>query len=247
MSIDWWTLGIQTVNVLILIWLLQRFFWRPIAAMIEQRRTATQQTLAAAMAAQDKVAAFLAEIAQTRAGFGKERDTILATAHAEADHARIATLDEAAKQVTARDAAASMAIEKEQADAETAWSERASQLAVEIAGRLAARLQGSEVRAAFLDWLLTGIRSLPGPARQSAAADGMILEAISATAVAPADQDRYRTLIGEAFGAHPQITFKEDPELIAGLELRGPHFTVGNSWQADLSDILADLKHAPRR
>jgi len=29
MTIDWWTLGIQTVNVVILIWLLERFFWRP--------------------------------------------------------------------------------------------------------------------------------------------------------------------------------------------------------------------------
>ena len=38
MTIDWWTLGIQTVNVVILIWLLGRFFWRPVAAMIEQRR-----------------------------------------------------------------------------------------------------------------------------------------------------------------------------------------------------------------
>jgi len=247
MTIDWWTLGIQAVNVVILVWLLQRFFWRPVAAMIEQRRIATQQALAAAAAAQDKAAASLAEFAQTRAGFGRERDTILAAAHAEAGQTRTAALDEAAKEVAARDAAAAAAIEKDKIDAEAAWSERAGQLAVEIAGRLAARLQGPEVRAAFLDWLLAGIRALPGPARQSAMADGTVLEAISATAVAPADQDRYRTLIGEAFGAHPQVAFKEDPGLIAGLELRGPHFTVGNSWQADLSHILADLNHAPRR
>ena len=38
MTIDWWTLGIQTVNVVVLVWLLQHFFWRPVAAMIEQRR-----------------------------------------------------------------------------------------------------------------------------------------------------------------------------------------------------------------
>jgi F-type H+-transporting ATPase subunit b len=38
MTIDWWTLAIQTVNVVILIWLLERFFWRPVAAMIEARQ-----------------------------------------------------------------------------------------------------------------------------------------------------------------------------------------------------------------
>ena len=45
MTIDWWTLGIQTVNVVILIWLLERFFWRPVAAMIEQRRATAQRIL----------------------------------------------------------------------------------------------------------------------------------------------------------------------------------------------------------
>ena len=35
MSIDWVTLGLQAVNVAILIWILARFFWRPLAAMIE--------------------------------------------------------------------------------------------------------------------------------------------------------------------------------------------------------------------
>ena len=48
MTIHWWTLGIQAVNVVILIWLLGRFFWRPFATMIEQRRTAAQQILAEA-------------------------------------------------------------------------------------------------------------------------------------------------------------------------------------------------------
>ena len=42
MTIDWWTLGLQTINVLILIWLLAHFFWRPVAGMIEQRRAAAQ-------------------------------------------------------------------------------------------------------------------------------------------------------------------------------------------------------------
>ena len=35
MTIDWWTLGLQAVNVAVLIWLLGRFFWKPVAAMIE--------------------------------------------------------------------------------------------------------------------------------------------------------------------------------------------------------------------
>ena len=193
MTIDWWTLGIQTVNVVILVWLLGRFFWRPVAAMIEQRRAAAQRILAEAEAKRSQATAALAEIERTRAGFAREREAILAAAHEAAEQARTARLDEAAKEAASLEAAAKAAIEKEKAAADKAWAERASRLAVEIAERLAARLDGPAVRAAFLDWLLKEIRALPEPVRQAVAANGVALEAISAT---PLDAGRPGALPG---------------------------------------------------
>ncbi len=73
------------------------------------------------------------------------------------------------------------------------------------------------------------------------AGDGVVLEAVSATPVQPMDQQRQRQLIADAFGARPEIAFKEDPGLIAGLELHGPHLVIKNSWRADLAKILTDL------
>ena len=40
MRIDWWTLGLQTVNVLILVAILARFLFRPVIAIMEERRAA---------------------------------------------------------------------------------------------------------------------------------------------------------------------------------------------------------------
>ncbi len=246
MTIDWATVAIQTVNVLILIWLLGRFFWRPVAAMIEQRRVTAQQGLAEAAAKRDQATAALAEIERTRAGFAQERDAILAAAHDAAEQARATRMEAAEKEAAALEAAAKAAMAREKVEADKAWADRASRLAVDIAGRLAVRLDGPAVRGIFLDWLLDAIRALPEPARQAVTADGVTLEAISATELDPADQDRYRTLIGEAFGAHPPITFTVNPALIAGLELHGPHFALSNSWQADLTRILAELSHDNR-
>jgi F-type H+-transporting ATPase subunit b len=247
MTIDWWTLGFQTVNVVILVWLLKRYFWHPVAAMIELRRTAAQKDLGEAEASGRKADEALAEIGRTRAGLAEEREAILATAHEEAKRARTERLDQAAKEASSLEAAAKAAIGKEQLAAEKAWAERSTCLAVDIAERLAARLEGPAVRAAFLDWLLKSIRALPDPARQTVALSGVALEAISATPLDATDQDRYRKLIGEAFGFHPKIAFKTDPALIAGLELHGPHLVVSNSWRADLTQILADLAHENRR
>ncbi len=242
MAIDWWTLGIQTVNVIILVWLLARFFWGPVAAMIEQRRVSAQRILADAETKRSQAAVALAEIERTRAGFGKERGAIVAAAHEAAEQARTALLASAAREAAALEASARAAIERERESAEKAWTERASRLAVEIAGRLVARLDGPAVSTAFLDWLLHEIRILPDPVRNAVAAKGVALEAISAIPVDPVEQERYRGLICEAFGGRPEVTFKADPTLIAGLELRGPHLVVSNSWRADLAKILAELR-----
>lgn len=243
MTIDWWTLGIQGVNIVILIWLLGRFFWRPVAAMIEQRRTAAQQLLAEAESKRSQAAEALAAIEQTRAGFEKEREAILAAAHVAAGQACASLLVSAEAQASALQAAATTAIAEERQSVEKEWRERSSRLAVDIAQRLLTRLDGPAVSATFLDWLLREIRVLPAAVRDAAAADGAVLEAVSATPIDPGDQPRYRQSIGEALGSHPAITFRVDPALIAGLELHGPHLVIANSWSADLTRIKADLAH----
>lgn len=240
MKIDWWTLGLETVNVVVLIWLLRRFFWRPLADMIEQRRKSMQATLADAEARSAEAKTALTEIEKTRAGFAQERDAILAAAHASAEQARTSRLEETAKDVAVLEASAKSTIEKERDVAEADWIDRSSHLAVDIAGRLAARLDGPAIRATFLDWLLKEIRTLPDAQRHAVAGEP-VLDAISATPLEPAEQERYRSLIAEAFGGHPEIAFKVDTALIGGLELQAPDFRVSSSWRADLSRILADL------
>ncbi len=246
MRIDFWTLGIQTINVVILVWLLGRFFWRPLAAMIAQRQVLAQQMLAEAAAKRGEAEAALAEIARTRAGFAQERAAILASAHEAAEQARTARLAEAARQAASLEAAANARIGKDQEAAAAAWAEQAAQLAIDIAQRLAARLDGPAVHGAFLRWLLTEIRQMPEAAREAARAPGAVLQAVSAAPLAAADQAQVRQALAEAFGGHPEIGFAVDPALIAGLELRGPHLLVRNSWRADLTRILADIAHDHR-
>ena len=242
MVIDWWTLGIQTVNVMILMWLLQRFFWRPVSAMIEQRRAAIQLALAGARTAAASAEAARTDIAQTRAGFAREHDAILTEAHRAADQARAVALADAARSAAARQEAATAALAQQSADAQADWSDKAGRLALDIATRLAARLQGAAVDAAFLDWMMASLRALPAQVRQEAG--GAALQAVTAGPLAGAEQDHIRTLIADALGGHPTIAFGTDPALIAGLELHGPHFSVANSWRADLDRVLKGLRHA---
>lgn len=246
MTIDWWTLGLQAVNVLVLVWLLGRFFWRPVADVIAQRRAAAQQLLAQAQAKDAAAQAALAEIEATRAGFARERDAVLAAAHEAAESQRATLLQQATREADALRAAARVDIEKASASAARDWAERSGALAVTIAQRLAARLDGAAVRAAFGDWLVAGLHALPPAQRASAAAGGAALEVTSAAPLSADEQQALRLRIAQALGTDPPIRFEVDPDLIAGLELRAPHLVVANSWRADLDRLLAELTDVAR-
>ena len=149
MTIDWWTLGIQTVNVVILVWLLGAVLLAAGRGMIERAaRHGADRPWPTREAKRSQATAALAEIERTRAGFAQERDAILAAAHEAAERARAARLAEAAKEAAALDGGG------EGGDREGARtrptrpgpSARAD-LAVDIAERLAARLDGPAVRS----------------------------------------------------------------------------------------------------
>lgn len=241
MTIDWWTLGFQTVNVAVLIWLLGHFFWKPVAAMISARKAATQKLTDEADAAKLTADAALANVEKTRAGFAKERDAILAAAHKEAETAHAARLAQAETEAEALQATAKEVIAKDQQAAAAAWADRSSDLAIVIARRLAARLDGAAVEACFLDWLVAEAAKLPKATRDAAIAKTVKLEATTAAKLDAAAKRHVTAAIGEALGGTSHIVFVTDPSLIAGIELRGKHLTIASSWRADLEAIRADL------
>ena len=240
MTIDWVTLGLQAVNVAILIWILARFFWRPLAAMIEQRREAANRMLAEAEAKRGEAEAAVAEAAKARAGFAAEREAILAAARATAEQESATRRAEADRRAGEIEAAARATMAGERQAAERAFAERAARLALEIAGRLAARLDAVAVRAAFLDGLVATIRALPDEKRGDAASGGN-LEIVSASPLPPDEQAAAQRRVAEAFGGGVEVGFAVDPALVAGLELRGAHLTVANNWRADLDRLKTEI------
>lgn len=241
MHIDWWTLGLQAINVLILIWLLKHFFWEKLAALIAQRQATVQKALADAEAKRGQMQAELAGVARVREGFAQEREAILEAARAQATQMQADMLARAGQDAMAKEAASRARIETERKDAEATWRRLAATLAVDIAARLAARLEGAAVRSAFLEWLVREIRTLPAPLRQAVAAGATPLAVTSAVVLPAEEQEACRARIAQALGGAPPILFKVDPALLAGLELEGHDLLVRNSWRADLQKALEEI------
>lgn len=244
MTFDWWTIGLQAVNVAVLVWLLQYFFWKPVAGVIAQRRALAQEMLDEATDKEARADAALADIAATRAGFAAERAAILAEAQAEAAHTHSAAIAAAKREAEVLMAAARAAIAHDTDQAQKTRADNASKLAVDIARRLATRLQGPAVDAAFRDWLIEAIGALGVEMGPAALGEDATVELRSANAIASADKARISKALTSAFGMTPKINCVTDPSLVAGHELHGPHFTLRNSWQADLERITKGLHDA---
>jgi F-type H+-transporting ATPase subunit b len=243
MTIDFWGLGLQAINVLILVWLLSRVFWRPVAAAIVTRQTAAKAVTDAAAAAQAKADAALAEVTKARDGIAAERIATLDAAKAEAEATAKAALAEAR---TKADALLATAKEAAKQDAETAQAANAAQatdLALVIAARLLARLESPKVQAAFLAQLVETISQMPDADRTA-----LIDAPKGVEVVSPGDLGDEKAAIEKAvrkaLGGVPALRFVTDPALIAGLELRSPHFVLHNSWQADLDVVHKAVKDA---
>ena len=235
MRLDPWTIGLQAVNVLVLVWLLSRFLFRPVAGIIAARRQAADAMLAEAEAARAKAAAAAERLAQQRQDISNEKERMLEAAREDARGERNVILRQANDAVAKLRAAAEEAIARERLAAQDALHRDAAELALSIARRLLDRLPPRTVNAAFLDGLAA---ALP-PARSAAA--------ITVRTAAPLDeasQAACRAMLTVWLGRTPELTFSTDPALIAGIELVTPEIVIRNTWRADLDRIARALHDA---
>ena len=243
MTIDFWELGLQAVNVLILVWLLSRLFWRPVAGAIARRQDTAKAILADAEAARTKADAVLSEVTQARAEIAAEREALLTEAAAKAEAATKKALRAAGEMAEQTADAARIAREREAEAARGVLTAQATELAVDISTRLLRRLDAPVVQAAFLALLVQSIEAMaPGDrAVLVASVDG--IDMVSAVALDDADRARVAKTVGEALGGTPRLNFLTSSDLIAGFELRTAHFVLCNSWQSDLERISKDMGH----
>lgn len=242
MTFDWWTLGLETVNLLILIWILAHFLFRPVAKIITERQAAARSALdeaeaarREAEAARDAAKAEAAKIARTRAELlekareeaKQERERLLAAARAEADKARAEVKAE---------------LEKKREAARAALTEEASALAADIAARLLDRLPDAARIDGFIDELAGAVARLPAVTRRDIGADGPV-RLRAARALSGDERARLETQLAEALGHAVSLDIEVAPDLIAGLELDAPHAIVRNHFRADLDRIAAELAH----
>ena len=243
MKIDWWTLALQAINAAVLIWLLARFLFRPVADIIAARQAAAQRLLADASAAEAAAESEREKAKAENASLAGHRSEALKAVETEAANRKAALLAAAQIEADKLRAAASVEIANERHAEAAAAADRASRLAVDIATKLLDRLP-SELRiTAFINGITAGLAELPADTRASLGANGSPIRITAARALTAPEGEACRTALIKALGRPIPVEFGTDPALIAGLELETRYASVRNSFRADLVRLQSELVH----
>lgn len=237
MTIDWTSLALQTINVLVLLWLLQRFLYRPVLAVLEARQAAISERIAKAEAAQLEAETAKTAIAAEHTSLAAQRDQRLAQVQTEAEAARAARMQDVAAQSARLLDEAQHQIERERAEAETQLHEDAATLAADFAARILKRVPAGVLTRAYLEDLATQTEALQ-------ALSASELRVVSATPLAEDETAAVQARLGPLL-AHPvQWRFEVDESLIAGLAVHADDSVVAHSLAQDLERLkAAALEH----
>ena len=246
MHFDWWTLGLQTVNFAVLVWLLNRFLYKPVLRTVDARRAEIDARYAALAKADGETSARRAAIEGERTGIAAEREALLKAAASEAEAAAAARRAEAEHKAAAllEDARKTLAVEREAALGEA--RRVALDLGAELARRLLAELPAKQRAEAWLERVDQELAELPESERDalraSLAEAGAVVTVVTASPLPDGVAEIWRARLGQRLGDGIAVAFAVEPVLVAGAELHFPTAVLRASWRTAIAALRAEVE-----
>jgi len=243
MQIDWWTLLLQTINFLVVVWLLSRFLYQPIKRVIKEReaadRKANEMAEEKAKTAEETRRKYEAKTAEIAAEQRAEETRL----HAEMKKEREAVLEAAENKASEVLADARERVARERKDALEDLGEQIASLATDLARKALSErlLNGDLLREGVLKQLdhqdVSDIEDL----RSDLLKNGGLLSITSATPLSDVERSRWQEALASRF-KDTSFDFETDPALLGGIELRFPHAVLSFSVADRLDRAAKNLR-----
>jgi F-type H+-transporting ATPase subunit b len=242
MLIDWFTVGAQALNFLILVWLMKRFLYKPVLDAINARETRIAAELAGAAAKESQAQKERDEFQHKNEAFDRQRAALFTKATEEAEAERQRLLDEARQAADAASAKRQESLMSDARNLNQAICRRTGQEVFAIARKALASLASTSLEERMGEVFTRRLREMNGKAKECL---GGALKTASSPAVVrstfdlPAEQ---RAAIQDAlnvtFSADIHLRFETAPEGISGIELT----TNGQKLAWSIADYLSSLE-----
>jgi F-type H+-transporting ATPase subunit b len=241
MLIDWFTVGAQALNFLILVWLLKHFLYKPILDAIDAREKGIAAQLADATTKKAEAQKEHAEFQSKNKAFDEQRGALLGKATDEAKTEREHLLDQARKDSDALRAAEAAALQSDQKRLGTEIVRLTKEEVFGIARKTLADLATVSLEERMGEVFTRRLRQMDGKAKASL---GAALKAdpepaiLRSAFVLPADQQAaIQNALNETFSAQVRVKFETAPEAVCGIELSAGGQKV--AWS--IADYLKSL------
>lgn len=241
MNFDWTTFVLEILNFVILVWIMKRFLYGPVLAILDARRKRLLDEAAKAETLQRQAAELKTTYESRLADWDKERALRRQELDGDLAHARTAGMETLRKQLADAQAKARARDEALTAARDAALLRQAAANAYGAAAAMLTRLASPELTDRILDLFIEDMTNLPEDQltalRHAASALGAHTKAELASAhmLGDAAHQRVATALAAVVGQSLPLEFRVVPELTAGLRVR-----IGEcELHANLADELA--------
>ncbi len=247
MEFEWTTVVLEMLNFLVLIWLLKRFFYRPVLAVIEKRRAASERIITDAQAQRQAAEALKGEYEQQLAQSAKERELAMARLDEEIAAERVRRLEIVELETQADRQRRQMLDAREAGERKTAMERDAVAIAGRFARRFLERLASPELEVKLVDLALAELQATPSETlaelRLALRDPAVTIRVITVYRLGDTQRTAFATVLGGLAERELAPLFQEDASLKSGLCL-----LVG-SWvlMANLRDELSFFSSALER
>jgi F-type H+-transporting ATPase subunit b len=242
MIIDWFTIGAQVLNFLILVWLMKRFLYKPILHAIENREKRIATELANADKKKAEAQKESDEFKHKNEEFDQQRAALLSKATDEAKVERQRLLDEARKAAAALSSKQQETLRNDEHNLHQAISRQTQQEVFAIARKALTDLATTSLEERLGEVFTRRLREMDGQVK-AGLAEG--LKTASDPAIVrsafnlPAEQRAaIQNALNETFSAEINVRFETAPDLISGIELT----TNGQKVAWSIADYLESLE-----
>jgi len=242
MLIDWFTVGAQALNFLILVWLMKRFLYQPILNAIDEREKKVAAELADADAKKAEAHKERDEFLKKNEKFDSHHAALLTKATNEAKGERKRLLDEARKESDDLRAQRHGALAAEFDSLSKEIARQTQDEVFDISRKTLADLASVGLEARMVDVFVERLRDLS--AKDQAAllaafkASTVDLEVSSAFELPPAQRTAIEGALKKILPAKSAIHYETVPKLVSGIEISV------NGWRIawNVADYLGSLE-----
>lgn len=229
MSIDWFTVGAQILNFLILVWLLKRFLYQPVLDAIDAREQRIADELKNAEKRSSKAQQECEQFAQKNTEFEKQKQTLLQQAKDEADTERKKLLATARQQADVLSAKLQQASARQQQSVQAELRCLARDEVFAISRKVLTDLASADLEFSITEIFIAKLQTLDGDAKHAFvnafSGSGLSsdnrpqIQVCSVFELQPTHKKAITAAIHSLFASEIPLQYSLDAKLISGIKL----------------------------